>query len=119
MATLGAMSRLSDKHRFVARSIPEVAGEFADLVYQLGNKEGFTFRGRKLGMEAAINAVMLEFLGLDPDARREVIGRNLRRFEALLDDDAAGDDGAPDVGPSRDIDPDSGRPARRRPRRRA
>lgn len=94
MATVEAMSSLSDKHRFVGRSIPEVAGVFADLVYQLGNKEDYTFRKRKLGMEAAINAVMLEFLDLSPEEQREVISRNLRRFEEMLGGDE-GDPGEP------------------------
>jgi hypothetical protein len=91
----GAERRLSHDTRFVARTAPEILDGMKHLVHRAA-RAGLKFRGRRVGMEGVLNAVILDFLAKPEAERLAILRANLPRFEAVMADDP---------GPSGDTDP--------------
>lgn len=83
------MRKLTQEYKLAARTAPEVYEAVNRLVSTVASEGRVKFRGRKIGVEALLNAVLLDFLDRAPGDQRELLARNVPRFEALLGDEPA------------------------------
>jgi hypothetical protein len=82
----GAGRRLSHDFRFVARTAPDILDGMKHLVHRAA-RAGLKFRGRRVGMEGVLNAVILDYLAKPEAERLAILRANLPRFEAVMADD--------------------------------
>jgi hypothetical protein len=82
--------KLTQKYRLVARTTPEIYYHLNELVSRLAARADVSFRGRKLGVEAALNAIALHWLSMGEDEQLRVIRDEVRRYEQLLDSSGSG-----------------------------
>lgn len=80
---------LSQKYRLVARTAPEIYYGLNELITRFAARDSVQFRGRKLGVEAVLNAIALNWLALPEADQLRVIREGVARFEQLLGGDDA------------------------------
>lgn len=97
-----AKKQLSYEFKVAARTTPEIHEAISTLVMKAGNR-GIKFRGRKLGVEAAINALLIDFLEKPDEERMRLLSVGVSRFEEML-----GDEQEPPLTASRPIPRSSG-----------
>lgn len=85
MHTLVMSYELSQKYRLVARTAPEVYYNLNELITRFAARDSVQFRGRKLGVEAALNSIVLHWLAMPEDEQLRVIREGVGRFERLLE----------------------------------
>jgi hypothetical protein len=81
--TVGMSRKLSHDFRFVARTAPDLYDEMGHFVLRAAGA-GLKFRGRKVGVEAALNAIVLDFLTKPEEERLALLRENLPRFEVAM-----------------------------------
>lgn len=77
---------LSFDFKLSARTAPELYEAFNRLVLKL-EAEGVKFRGRKVSVEATLNAVLIDFFGKSDEERERLVRQNVPRFEQILASD--------------------------------
>jgi hypothetical protein len=87
MQTVEMARKLSHDFKLAARTAPEIYEVVNHLVLRAA-ADGVKFRRRKIGVEAAVNAILLDFLDKTEAERLAVLVRNVSRFETLMEDDA-------------------------------
>jgi hypothetical protein len=86
MQTVDMARKLSHDFKLAARTAPEIYEVVNHLVLRAA-ADGVKFRRRKIGVEAAVNAILLDFLDKPEAERLAVLVRNVSRFETLMEDD--------------------------------
>lgn len=86
--TVTMARKLSFDFKLTARTAPELYEAFNHLVLKLEG-EGIKFRKRKVSVEAAVNAVLLDFFDKPAPDREALIRRNVPRFEEIMRSDEA------------------------------
>lgn len=86
--------KLSQEWKLVARTAPELYEQFYAFVAAMASRAGVKFRGRKLGREATLNAIVIHFFDQEEAEQARILREYVPRYEAILGD-------APDV----DLDP--------------
>jgi hypothetical protein len=109
--------KLSHDFKFAARVPQEVHDAFALLLLKF-QSAGYKFQGRKIGAEAVVGGLILDYLLAPPERQRALILERIPRLEAMLDSDELlplaepGTPGQNGVGTTTTlIGPPSGRPA--------
>lgn len=85
---LGKMCGMRDlrrEHRLTARSLPELIRWVEETLSRYGSSRRVTFRGRKLSLEAIVNASLLHLMSLPEDEQERVLGASIARLEGMLD----------------------------------
>jgi len=91
MIKIPVMSRdPSDGHKFQAQSIPEVKDALDAAVSRVARD--LQFRGRKLRVGPALNAIALYYLSMDDAERERIVRRGLEVYERLLESDGPDDE---------------------------
>ena len=101
--------KLSQEWKLVARTAPELYEQFYAFVAAMASRAGVKFRGRKLGREATLNAIVIHFFDQEEAEQARILREYVPRYEAILGDEAAAAPG--DI--TRHVDPDSGTPLRK------
>jgi hypothetical protein len=76
--------KLSHDFKLVARTAPEMYEMFNHLVLRAA-AGGLKFRERKVGVEAALNAVLVDFFSRPEAERMKVIEAGVPAFEAIME----------------------------------
>lgn len=84
MTSITGMRKLSEKYRLVGRSIREVYTGLKAAETYFADVRGLTFRDRKVGKEAIINAAVWKFLDMDRAQQERVLKTYLPRLETYL-----------------------------------
>jgi hypothetical protein len=91
---------LSHRNRITVRTSPEVL-EALDHALSRLQRAGVRFRGRKVGIEAFVNAALLDFMDLDEGPMRERVVGKIAELEKQLDQAEREDPGRPEDRPIR------------------
>jgi len=83
MQTVEMGRKLSFDFKLTARTAPEMYEAFNHLVLRAA-AEGLKFNNRKVGVEAAINAVLIEFFRQPEEVQLGVLKANVPRFEEIM-----------------------------------
>lgn len=84
---IGTMARkLTQTFKFAARTAPELYESVNAFVTKVAVSEEVKFRNRKLGVEAVVNAVLLDFMTKPETERVAILARAVPSFEHLLED---------------------------------
>jgi hypothetical protein len=81
--------KLSHDFKLAARTAPEIYEAVNHLVLRAGS-DGLKFRRRKIGVEAAVNAILVDFLDRSEAERMAILVKNVPRFESILEDESSG-----------------------------
>lgn len=90
MQNVEMAKKLSTDFKLSVRTARRIHEEFSALVVKVGN-DGLKFNRRKIGVEAALNALLIEFLDRPLSEQLEILQRNVPRFEAELNADPKGE----------------------------
>lgn len=84
MSTMVRMGELTNRYKLTARTAASVVEGVDTLIARL-RRRGYQFRGRKLGVEGLVGAVVLDFLSWPEARQKELLERQIPALEALLD----------------------------------
>ncbi len=98
MHTYRMKYQLSQKYRVVARTTPEIYYNIRELTARLAARDSIQFQGRKMGIEAAINAIVINWLTLPEAEQLAVLREGVAAYERVLEG-AAEPPGAKKSGP--------------------
>lgn len=85
LAKMCGMRDLRREHRLTARSLPELIAWVEQALSRYGSSRRVTFRGRKLSIEAIVNASLLHMLSLPDDEQERILGESIGKLEKMLD----------------------------------
>lgn len=81
---------LEKKYRVQARTTADIQAEWDRAMAELAAGRDITFRGRKLSNDAVLNGLVLWFLALSADDRRDRAREMVAALERHLDGEAMG-----------------------------
>jgi len=81
--------KLSQEWKIGARTAPEIYEQFYSFVAKMASHAGVKFRGRKLGREATLNAIVLHFFDQAEAEQARVLREYVPRYESILGDESA------------------------------
>ena len=84
MQAIGMAKPLTHEFKFTARTSPGLWEAFNGLVNKAAMR-GIKFRGRKVGNEAILNAVVIRFLELSEAEQLIALNRGVSAFEAMME----------------------------------
>jgi hypothetical protein len=90
---------LSQKYRLVARTTAEIYYHMAETIARFAARDDIRFRGRKLGREATLNAVAMQWLAKPEEEKLASLREWVPKFEEHLDGRAPGFGGEMKGGP--------------------
>ena len=90
MQTVLMARKLTQTYKFAARTAPELYEEVNSFVVRVASSGLVKFRGRKLGVEAFLNALVLDFMAKAEEERMTILSKMVPRFEAILEAPAKG-----------------------------
>lgn len=79
------MRDLRREHRLTARSLPELIRWVEETLSRYGSSRKVTFRGRKLSLEAIVNASLLHLMSLPEVEQERVLNESIGKLERMLD----------------------------------
>jgi hypothetical protein len=79
------MRNLMKEFRLSARSIPEITEALDQARSRYGGSRTLLFRGRKLSVEAIINAALLRILVMEPEQQEQELREAIAHLERLLE----------------------------------
>ena len=85
LAKMCGMRDLRREHRLTARSLPELIRWVEETLSRYGSSRKVTFRGRKLSLEAIVNASLLHLMSLPEDEQERVLGASIAKLEGMLE----------------------------------
>ena len=85
LAKMCGMRDLRREHRLTARSVPELSRWVEETLSRYGSSRKVTFRGRKLSLEAIVNASLLHLMSLPEDEQERVLGASIAKLEGMLE----------------------------------
>lgn len=83
MQTLEMGKKLSTDFKLSMRTAPRLYEAFSHLLLKAVSA-GLKFNGRKIGAEAVLNAILIDFLEKSKDDQLAIVRKNVLRFEGEL-----------------------------------